>query len=359
MSRILVIRFGALGDLCLLCWSLTRTAEANGNPRPHVTLATKAAFADLLSRVPGIDEVVPLAGPRLHDLWDMARRLRGGSFDCVIDAHNNLRSHLLLAALGCRPDHRLAKDTAARLAFLAWRRQSPRLDRTMRERFDEVMPYSLLAGGANGSLPTEVSPLTGQPMLPPLAIFGIDSPASQPVLGLAPGAQWDTKRWPQNNYCQLLREFRDLTAAPVRLFLGPREADWFPDSPLDRLTRELPGVRIWQDDDLVSVASGLAGCTTLVTNDSGLLHLAESVGTPVVALFGPTVREFGYFPTLPASHVLETPLACRPCSRNGKKPCYRGDLACLTEITPQAVLQLLFALPAWQLAASGGKEGSA
>ena len=81
----------------------------------------------------------------------------------------------------------------------------------------------------------------------------------------------------------------------------------------------------------------------------GLLHLAEGVGTPVVALFGPTVRAFGYFPVHPRSRVLETDLDCRPCSRNGKRPCHRGDLACLADTPAEAVWAAVQPL----LAASG------
>ena len=91
-------------------------------------------------------------------------------------------------------------------------------------------------------------------------------------------------------------------------------------------------------------AARLARCSRLVTNDSGLLHIAEAVGTPVLALFGPTVREFGYFPILARSLVLEKSLDCRPCSRNGKRPCHRGDLACLQDITPDAVRSVLASL---------------
>jgi heptosyltransferase-2 len=79
----------------------------------------------------------------------------------------------------------------------------------------------------------------------------------------------------------------------------------------------------------------LGGCRRLVCNDSGLMQLAEAVGTPVLAFFGPTVRAFGYAPQLPASVLLEeTELDCRPCSRNGKRPCHRGDLACLERLDP-------------------------
>ena len=77
-----------------------------------------------------------------------------------------------------------------------------------------------------------------------------------------------------------------------------------------------------------------------MTNDSAPLHLAEAVGTPVIAFFGPTVREFhGYFPRLPASRALETPLPCRPCSRNGKRPCPYGTKECLTSIEPSMALE--------------------
>jgi ADP-heptose:LPS heptosyltransferase len=87
----------------------------------------------------------------------------------------------------------------------------------------------------------------------------------------------------------------------------------------------------------------------VVTNDSGLMHVAEAVGTPVVALFGPTVRGFGYFPSLPRSAVLETNgLECRPCSRNGRRPCWRGDHACLTRIDSEAALARVDALGPWR-----------
>jgi heptosyltransferase-2 len=72
--------------------------------------------------------------------------------------------------------------------------------------------------------------------------------------------------------------------------------------------------------------------------------MAEAVGTPVLALFGPTVREFGYFPIRPGSRVMERSLDCRPCSRNGKRPCHRGDLACLRDIPPDEVLAALSAM---------------
>jgi heptosyltransferase-2 len=332
MHHILVIRFGSLGDLCLLAWSLARLRAA-GDGRQHVTLATKVAFADLLTAVPGVDDVAALTGSGPLAVTALAGRLRRQSFDVIVDAHNILRGHLLLALLGRRPNRRLAKDTTARLSLLLTRRGKRRLTRTMRDRFDELFAPLLPPGIYAGTTPT-----------PPLAGFadaGAAAAPRSPVLGVAPGARWNTKRWPEAHFVELIRGFRHLSCAPLRLFLGPDEQKWFPGSELARTLAESGEVELIHGRPLTEVATQLAGCTALVTNDSGLMHLAEATGVPVLALFGPTVREFGYFPSLTASESFEIDLDCRPCSRTGKRPCHRGDLACLERIAPGTLLAAL------------------
>jgi heptosyltransferase-2 len=334
LRRLLVIRFGSLGDLVLLGWSLAGLSQL-GEDRPRVTLVTKPVFADLMSAVPGVDEVAPLPGPRLRDLWRLSRDLRRRGCDGLVDAHANLRSLLLCRLSGRRPDARLAKDTAARLSLLFLRRRAPALDRTMRDRFDALFPA-----------------LRGRPPSPPLARLA-SAGRGEGRLGIAPGARWDTKRWPAGLFADVLRGFRSATGGKVSLFLGPQEEAWFAASELARAARECGETTVWLNRPLREIAGGLAGCDALLTNDSGLLHLAEAVGTPVVALFGPTVREFGYFPVLPASRVVERALFCRPCSRNGRRPCFRGDQACLAHLPPREVLAAILDLPPWRRARKG------
>lgn len=369
MRRILVIRFGSLGDVCLLCRSLAELAAAAGDGRPHVTVATKAAFAPLLAAAPGVDAVEPLAGPGLGHLLALARRLRRTRFAAIVDAHGVLRSRLLLAMMGRRAQRRLAKDTLARLWLLRARRVHPALARTMRDRFADALA-GLAPGSGAGAVATAATAVAAaagataaadraaaakaaaddaaagaaavvHPLRPPAV------PAGTARLGLAPGARWDAKRWPEENYAELLRGFRARTGLPVTIFLGPREAAWFPGGALARAAAELDGVDVCSDLPLPRLAAELAACRAVVTNDSGLLHLAEAAGTPVLALFGPTVRAFGYYPCLPDSRVLERDLECRPCSRNGRRPCWRGDLACLAALEPAAALAALLAMPVW------------
>ncbi len=331
MSETLVIRFGSLGDLCLLGWALAERRDNLGSSSlDRITLVTKPAYADLMGKMRGIDQVL---SPRNNTAIEVARLagvLKGLRFPTILDAHNILRGHLLLGLMGRRADRRLAKDTASRLMFLRTGKASAALQRTMIQRFGDVV-----SAGCDPSLEATTQP--------PLAHLSSHDHPAPGILGLAPGAQWDSKRWPAAHYSTLAGDFLQHSKATIRIFLGPREQRWFSTSSLAPLAAD-PRVKIIREDSLVEVAKLMGECNILVTNDSGLLHLCEAAGTPVLALFGPTVREFGYFPHLSTSRVMEITLGCRPCSRNGKRPCHRGDLACLENISPGAVLEQIQAM---------------
>jgi ADP-heptose:LPS heptosyltransferase len=76
----------------------------------------------------------------------------------------------------------------------------------------------------------------------------------------------------------------------------------------------------------------------VIANDSGLLHMAQSQKIPVVAIYGPTTRELGYFPLEENSTVIEVPLYCRPCTHNGLEKCPRKHFRCMNEITADQVI---------------------
>jgi heptosyltransferase II len=82
-----------------------------------------------------------------------------------------------------------------------------------------------------------------------------------------------------------------------------------------------------------------------VTNDSAPLHLATAVGTPIVALFGPTVPEFGFGPRRATDVTLGWDgLACRPCSRHGPPVCPLGHHRCMRDLTVETVAAALAAI---------------
>src|SRR5206468_8824795 len=83
----------------------------------------------------------------------------------------------------------------------------------------------------------------------------------------------------------------------------------------------------------------------LVTNDSATLHLASAVGTPVVAIFGPTVPAFGFGPRSDRGGIVERgDLACRPCSHHGPRRCPLGHHRCMREISAAVARDMVSAL---------------
>lgn len=326
MRNVLVIRFSSLGDLCILGASLARWSTMPGADDRRITLVTKAAFAPLMRRMRGVDEVLELEGSRPRDLLRLAEQIGRRRWDAVLDAHGTLRSSLLLARTGLRADARLDKDTAARLALLRLHVDSRALQRTMSDRFDELLAAAGLGPVESGAVE-------------PLPALRTEVTPGRPRLGLAPGAQWPSKLWPEEHFAEVLAGFRAGIDAEVSVFLGPREKAWFAGSRLEEAIATAGGVDVVRDRSLTEVADRLASCSRVLTNDSGLLHVAEAVQSPVLALFGPTVRQWGFYPRLPDSEVLEGSIDCRPCSRNGKRECHRGDLACLRRIEPGPVLE--------------------
>jgi heptosyltransferase-2 len=153
-------------------------------------------------------------------------------------------------------------------------------------------------------------------------------------IAVAPGSRWPSKRW--NGFAKLCESL----ARDDRLLLVGDAADREFTRPIARALGDRC-IDIAGTPSLMETAAHIARCRIFVGNDSGLMHLAEAVGVPVVALFGPTVEAFGYYPSLAKSRTIERRLACRPCSRNGSTPCPKGTVECLTAIGPEPVAHVI------------------
>lgn len=159
---------------------------------------------------------------------------------------------------------------------------------------------------------------------------------SGPFIALAPGSVWGTKRWPY--YAELAQRLAQrMTVAVVG---GPDDA---PQAeaiaavvPPDRLVTAVGQLSLLGSAELIGRARAL------VTNDSSPLHMASAMGTPTVAIFGPTVPEFGFGPLAPRSAVVgHRELDCRPCDRHGPRQCPLGHWRCMRELGVDDVERLL------------------
>lgn len=155
-----------------------------------------------------------------------------------------------------------------------------------------------------------------------------------PVVGIHPGSTWPTKRWPASSVTQLIDKLTAL-GIHVLLFGNPEEKKL-----IDSICNASHATQ-----HNIPLLTNLAGRLTLpelaaflnrlncyITNDSGPMHLAWIQNTPVVALFGPTVRELGFFPRGPYSTVVEAECSCRPCGRHGHLTCPEQHHSCMHDI---------------------------
>ena len=328
MRRILVIRFGALGDLVLGTVLLAALREAH--PRAEIWWVTKERWAPLLRADGRIDRLVVL--PEGGSLGGLLAELESVPFDLVLDAHANLRSRALCALLPPTPVRRLEKDGLARWILLRGGPVLPGLRRRLVDRLLDLVPE--LGPERRGRLRPRIVP--GTDALGRASEWTGDE---RRWIAVAPGAKHPTKQWPAERFAALCGRLAD-EGFGVIVMGGPDEATTIARVVDDARDAGPPqAVRAWPvDRSLDESAAVLGACDLLVGNDSGLVHLAEAVGTPAVVLFGPTVREWGYFPLDPRSVVVERPeVPCRPCSKVGDRPCHQTQRWCLTRSTVDEV----------------------
>ncbi len=324
MQRILILRFSSLGDVVLL-GALVDELRTRW-PKHEIWLATKPDYAPLFEDDTRLDRVLRLS----HEsggLRGLARELQTVEFDLVLDAHGSLRSRLLCLALAGTPVKRIAKDTAARLLFLRTRVATP----PTRHQVDR---YLALAG-AEGKSVRPTLQLREKDHASATAILG---GSERPFLAVAPGSRHATKQWPLERFSEVAAHWQREGHGEVVILGSEQERELCQEmaSLLPREARVCAG-----ELELRALAALLSRCRVLLCNDSGLMHLSEAAGTPVLAVFGPTSRELGYFPLDPRSRVVENELPCRPCSRNGARPCHMEQEYCLLLSDSDRVIRIL------------------
>jgi len=160
-------------------------------------------------------------------------------------------------------------------------------------------------------------------------------------VAVAPGSVWNTKRWPMEQYRQLVSM---LVAEGIKvILLGSKEDALLCEQVANGLGHQVLSVA--GRATLLQSAAVMRRCRAVVSNDSAPMHLAVAVGTPVVAVFGATVPAFGFGPLGPQDVVVETHgLACRPCSIHGGDACPIKTFVCMNTISSSAVYEKVISI---------------
>ena len=324
-KRWLVFRLGHLGDVTLTTGVLARLNKEFGW---SFAVMTKRQWADIFAGNPHVERVIALGAPDLGSIafTSISRRLAAEYSDWgLLDLHGTLRSRVL-SAFWRGPVLRYPKMSLDRRIFLRThaRFSGEKLSRTsVTQRYymavspepppaSELLPIVWLSGKERAFARERLDCLLGKDVSP---------------VALHPFATHALKTWPEKNW----RAFAELL-----------ERKGIPWLVLGRGTGPFPGRKqdLSNTTSLRETCAILSHSRALVSGDSGPMHLASAMGTPVIALFGPTTCEWGFYPAGPRDRILESPLPCRPCSLHGVSSCPR-QAECLAGIEPEKVLEIL------------------
>jgi heptosyltransferase-2 len=265
------------------------------------------------------------------------KTLNGEGYDIIVDLHASLRTSMMLPFLKASKKKRYKKGAFPRRVFV---KTGVKLSS-----FPSVLQRYL-----------STFEITGVPEAPWFALGSEEKRRGSillknagilkdRIIGIAPGAKWDTKKWKMSRYVELARRLEGRAYDIVFVFGKGDEKD------REELLKISSGFRILNisDCNLRDTAYAISSMDAFIGSDTGLMHLAEAAGTPLVAMFGPTTKEFGFFPTGQRSVVIERKLVCRPCSLHGSEKCKEGHHKCMEDITVEdvesAILGLLADVP--------------
>lgn len=312
-NRILVVRFGALGDVVLL----TVLLRALRRRFPHATIdvATKGRFSSLLRLHPAVTRIHGL--PPGGSLREFGQMLRDQSYDIHLDAHASIRSRRLRSIVGGRW-RTLKKPRAARMVA-TWTAARPPVPHLVDQYLALASPWDVTPDDEPADLYADNPDIVTARKL-----------VSGAYVVLAPGAQHHTKRWPALRWRELAELLRADGTSVVGLGLGPDETMLPPDLATGAFGHPI-GV-------------GIALCQraqAVVANDSGLMHVATAVRTPVVVIYGPTSPNLGYAPYVANARFVAPSMPCRPCSVFGGPHCPAGHHRCMTTSSASDVFEAL------------------
>lgn len=331
--KILIIRFSSFGDVLQTLSVAGRLAQSF--PQSKIHWVTRDEYVPLISSHPQVRKVWSLKkGAGLQELWKLAGQLEAEGFTHVYDAHNNLRSRVLSWRLNGVLCWRLwtGKVKFLRRSIYRWKRFL--LFRFRKNLFPKPFSgqFALLEPLQKWGVPL-LAPDVPQLFLDADAVHKLKGRfGDKAVVSVAASAAFPLKRWPLEHWKELIK----LVPDTVFVLLG---------GPEDKFLEELVSVdpkrviNMAGKLSLLESAFVVAASRALVSNDTGLMHVAEQLGKPCLALMGPA--PFG-FPSRPKTQIFETDLTCRPCSKHGQGPCVNQEFQkCLRDIKPDAVARSL------------------
>lgn len=330
-QHLLVFRFSSLGDVAMTVPVLKLLLQQN--PGLKVTMVSSQFMQPLFA---GIDRLqfysADLKGKHkgLKGLYGLFRELKKSfAIDAIADLHNVLRTKILRSFFFISGIPIAVIDKGRKEKKELTRRENKILKplKTTFERYAEVFTSLELP------LTLSNSEIVKKTTVQPQEINELRQQGFK-LIGLAPFAQYAEKTYPPEKMREVIRLLLEDEKIKIFLFGGKSEVSVF-----DQWEKEFEGVRsLAAKMSFEKELEWISGLDLMVSMDSANMHLASLYDVPVVSIWGATHPYAGFYGWgQKETNAVQVELYCRPCSVFGNKPGYRGDLLCMTSISPITV----------------------
>ncbi len=319
--KVLIIRFSSIGDIVLTTPVVRCTKQAH--PDAEVHFLTKKSFRTLVEFNPYIDRVHLLD----NSLDEVIEDLKKENFDYVIDLHNNLRTARVRKALDA-PSKAFPKLNVKKWLYTNFKLDTMPDVSIVERYFEAAEPINAKndGRGLDYFIPKHEE------------ISNDDIPMSHwsGFVGAVIGGSYATKKLPVEQW----RKFCSEIPYPVILMGGPEDREE------GRQIAALDDVKIYNSCGKFTInetADLVRHSKVMVSNDTGLMHIAAAFKKPIVSLWGNTTPELGMYPyygfnnlnknVAPLSFMLENKdIGCRPCSKLGYDKCPKKHFNCMNQL---------------------------
>lgn len=322
-KRFLIIRLSSIGDI-LLTTPFVRALRKK-YPDSLINYLTKSEYVELMLNNPNINNVYAFDTKNgFGEILNWRYQIKSNRYNAIFDLHRNIRTLLMTRFIGGMNSGKYNKRYFKRYMLVNFGLNLYKNVTSISDRYLEVgSKYNLADDGFGLDLYTSSdSPLKER--------LKVDSKLN---LVIAPGAGYHTKRWPSDNYAKLADLLVKEIDAKI-ILVGSKDDLPISEAVISQMNE--PATDATGEFTLLETAAIIKQSDAVLTNDSGLMHIAVSQKKPVLAFFGSTTEELGFFPYGDNFRVLEVSnLNCRPCSHVGRDNCPKKHFKCMVDITPE------------------------
>ncbi|OGU11826.1 MAG: hypothetical protein A2X61_15495 [Ignavibacteria bacterium GWB2_35_12] len=333
-TRILIIRLSSMGDVILASHLVRNLRESLPNAR--IDFITAKPFSEIYQFNPHIFNLYEYdknwGKSSIREFKEKILKNNGlEKYDLLIDLQRNYRSLQLRKGLGNKIV-KVRKNRLNKLSLVYFKKNITKVIQQIPEiYFNTIVGYNVQDDGKGLELWLPGDKEKG--FYQPFSIVRVNDDKIR--IAIAPGAYHETKRWLPERFAELINVLKNNYNAEIVIIGGPFDVE------ITKQIIDLSGEEVIDksgSDSIISTAELIDKCNILITNDTGLMHIAAARQVPVVAIFGSTVKEFGFTPFRVKHFVVEKDIPCRPCTHIGRETCPKGHFDCMNKISVDEVL---------------------